>query len=285
MTASSNARLAVSARGPAIVSVAVRFPRRGRRVLGAPRLDLWDPLGLCRREVEGGGASGELLVLPRIEEVRRAGGGGGREAGLLDGLDQGGGGSGRRDRGRGPRAGRPAPVPPGEPGVADPLADGRPQRRDVRAPVRGRAPTRRRSSSSTPRAPDSPEALDRAVRAAASLCLHLARRGGCAILLGDRGAPTLVDPRMRVWADVHARLALVESGSPAPAPRQARGRVATFWVTGAPAGRAGRVSAACHAGLLRAEPAARRAASPWRSRWPNARLSSPRRRRGARRRR
>ncbi len=64
---------------------------------------------------------------------------------------------------------------------------------------------------------------------------------------------------MRVWADVHARLALVESGSPAPAPRQARGRVATFWVTGAPAGRAGRVSARVMPGsyVLSPLPAAR----------------------------
>ena len=36
-------------------------------------------------------------------------------------------------------------------------------------------------------APPSEEALDQAVRAAASLCVHLAHRGGCALLLpGDR---------------------------------------------------------------------------------------------------
>ena len=56
------------------------------------------------------------------------------------------------------------------------------------------------------------------MRAAASLCFHLARRGGCAILIGDRGTPSLVEPRLRVWADVHARLALVKAGdSAAPA--------------------------------------------------------------------
>jgi uncharacterized protein (DUF58 family) len=232
----------VSARGPAVVSVAVRFPRRGRRVLGTPRLHLWDPLGLCRREIEGRGASGELLVLPRIEEVRRAGGAGGREAGLLDGLDQGGGGSGA------------------ETGAVDLELDGLRPHRPGSPASRIHWRTVARSGEMYERrfvagadaaplivvdagAPDSEEALDRAIRAAASLCLHLARRGGCAILLGDRGTPTLVDPRMRVWADVHARLALVDPGAPAPAPRQARGRVATFWVTGAPAARAGRVSA------------------------------------------
>ena len=40
-----------------------------------------------------------------------------------------------------------------------------------------------------PRAPESPEALDAAVRAAASLTVHFAKRGGCGLLLpGDRRA-------------------------------------------------------------------------------------------------
>jgi uncharacterized protein (DUF58 family) len=61
-----------------------------------------------------------------------------------------------------------------------------------------------------PRAPASPEALDAAVRAAASLCVHFARRRGCALLLpGDRRA-TVVEPDLLGWPQAHVRLALME---------------------------------------------------------------------------
>src|SRR5207253_4924794 len=60
------------------------------------------------------------------------------------------------------------------------------------------------------------EALDAAVRAAASLCVHLARQGGAALLLpGERRAAD-VDRELRAWPSLHARLALVEAGGPAP---------------------------------------------------------------------
>ena len=60
-----------------------------------------------------------------------------------------------------------------------------------------------------PRAPGSQEALDAAVRAAASLTLHFARRSGCALLLpGDRRA-TSSSPTCSGWPPAHVRLALV----------------------------------------------------------------------------
>jgi uncharacterized protein (DUF58 family) len=78
--------------------------------------------------------------------------------------------------------------------------------------------------------PQSPEALDRAVRAAASLCIHLARRGGCSLLLPGAGRPVEIDPMLGRWAHAHARLALVEAGERTIA--AARPRATLFWVTG-----------------------------------------------------
>jgi uncharacterized protein (DUF58 family) len=80
--------------------------------------------------------------------------------------------------------------------------------------------------------PASPEALDAAVRAATSVCRHLAETSGAAILLpGDRRA-TEVEPELRAWAQVHARLALVEAAASAPAVARAIRPGAVFWVTG-----------------------------------------------------
>ena len=69
--------------------------------------------------------------------------------------------------------------------------------------------------------PPSEEALDRAVRAAASLCVHLGRRSGCALLLpGDR-RPTALAHDMAAWPALHARLALVTAAAQPAAARRA----------------------------------------------------------------
>ena len=61
-----------------------------------------------------------------------------------------------------------------------------------------------------PRAPASRDALDAAVRAAASLTVHFARRSGCGLVLpGDRRAVT-IDPDLLAWPQAHVRLALIE---------------------------------------------------------------------------
>jgi hypothetical protein len=44
--------------------------------------------------------------------------------------------------------------------------------------------------------------------------VHLAREGGCAMLVpGDR-RPVLLDPTLAGWPHLHARLALIEGSSP-----------------------------------------------------------------------
>jgi uncharacterized protein (DUF58 family) len=76
--------------------------------------------------------------------------------------------------------------------------------------------------------PQSEEALDAAVRAAASLCRELAASGGCGLLLpGDR-RPLEIARDLAAWPHAHARLALVETG-PAPAPPPRAG--ALLWVS------------------------------------------------------
>jgi hypothetical protein len=61
-----------------------------------------------------------------------------------------------------------------------------------------------------PRVPASRDALDAAVRAAASLTVHFARRSGCGLVLpGDRRAVT-IDPDLLAWPQAHVRLALIE---------------------------------------------------------------------------
>ena len=64
-----------------------------------------------------------------------------------------------------------------------------------------------------------------AVRAAGSLCVHLARAGGCALLLPGRPPPGRDRPRPGGWPALHARLALVEAGA-AAAGRARSGRAA-----------------------------------------------------------
>jgi hypothetical protein len=64
--------------------------------------------------------------------------------------------------------------------------------------------------------------------------VHLARAGGCSLLLpGDRRAVD-VGPELASWPVLHARLALVEAGAGAPLVRLDGRRGAIFWVTACP---------------------------------------------------
>jgi uncharacterized protein (DUF58 family) len=190
------------------VLIEVRFTRRGRKLLEPPRVAVRDPFGLMVRTVRGPRPPvDEVLILPRIEPVR-APGTGGESSGML-------------------RLGRRSSV------AAEIELDGLRQHRPGTAASRIYWPSlakggellerRLRADSDTrplvvldPRGAASEEDLDAAVRAAASLAVHLAGDGGCAMLIpGDR-RPVSLDPGLVGWPNVHARLALV-NGDHAPA--------------------------------------------------------------------
>jgi hypothetical protein len=96
------------------------------------------------------------------------------------------------------------------------------------------------------------EYLDAAVRAAASLTVELARRGGCRVLLPGERRPVAVEGDLLTWPGVHARLALVERATDARAPALSAGArlgpvfyVAAKPLERVPAALAGTGSAAC----------------------------------------
>lgn len=211
--------LPIGRRRPSRSRVEVRFERRGRRTLAPARLVIRDPLGLARRELASDPI--ELVVLPRIEPVLTPAGG---AAGGVVG-----------------RSARPlAAAAEVEPDSLRPYRPGAPAAR-IHWPTvarTGDVMERRLAADadSLPlvvldaRRPPSEHALDRAVRAAASLCVHLARRGGCSLMLpGDRRA-TDVDPDLHGWPALHIRLALVEADERAPVPGRLERAGALFWV-------------------------------------------------------
>jgi uncharacterized protein (DUF58 family) len=221
--------------------------RRCRQTIAPVTLLLTDPLGLRTAELPGGGGD-QVLVLPRIEPVvlRRVGGGR-RGEGVLDGV--GGLGATGLDA-------RPIDF---EIDGLRPYRQGSPASR-VHWPTvaRSREMVEHRLVSGAEVTPlvvlDSSDAadddaLDRAVRAAASLCVHLAPSGGCALLISGERAPQRIDAQLRAWPQVHARLAAVEGGGPSPAARRASGADAVFWVTAAaevPGGARGLRGGTCH---------------------------------------
>jgi uncharacterized protein (DUF58 family) len=177
------------------------FGRRGRRTLEAPSIVLRDPLGLVERRIVAPEAD-EVLVLPRIHDVR-ATAAGGETAGAhartlltaaaeteIDGLRQHVEGS-PAARIHWPSLAKNGPMMERKL-VAE--ADARPL---VILDPRGGADQ---------------DALDAAVRAAGSLLLHFARRSGCGLLLpGDRRA-VHIEPDLSGWPQAHVRLALLGDG-------------------------------------------------------------------------
>ncbi len=210
----------------------VRLRGRGRRRLGTASLEVRDPLGLWRRTVRSE-ELGELLVLPRIDPVVVAGhGSGGARAGSVGGLEEGLAASrldaraielevdglrAYRDGSPASRIHWPAVARTGE------LIERRLVAGGDAAPL----------VVLDPAAPVNPESFEAAVRAATSLCVHLAGAGGCAALLPGARRPLEIDPDLSNFPQVHAKLALVEAGGVrAPVSRAVRtGTV--FWVTAA----------------------------------------------------
>ena len=208
-------------RASARVRINVRFSRRGRKRLAPPRVVLSDPLGLARRTVAGV-VEDEVLVLPRVEPVQAR----------ADG--DAGAGIARRHR-------RPYVAAEIDLEGLRPLRPGTPASRIFwPAVARGGELLERRLQAEADtrplvlldaRGPASEADLDAAVRATASLCVHLARAGGCAVLIpGDR-RPGVLDPTLAGWPHLHARLALVGPGGAPGLGGLAVRRGAIFYVT------------------------------------------------------
>src|SRR3954449_894709 len=179
-----------------------RFARRGRKLLTGPRVVVRDPFGLAVRPAAARAADAELLVLPRVMPVVA--------------IPPGGDGAGIAGAGRA----RPHIAAEVDLDGLRQLRPGTPASRIFWPSVArgaGMMERRLRADADTrpivlldPRGAAVPEDLDAAVRAAASLTVHLAKAGGCALLLpGDR-RPVILEPTLGGWPHAHARLALVE---------------------------------------------------------------------------
>ena len=222
-------RAPVGPLGPRRIELDLTMPRRGRVALGGGTWTIRDPLGLRTREI-GGDATGELLVLPRIEPV---------EAGSV-GI-AGAGSTAARGGDDGPSSVREARAVEFDVEGLRPYREGSPASR-IHWPAVARSGNmyERRlvaGAEAVPlvvldaEEPDGAESLDRAVRAAASLCVHLAPATGCALLLPGHRAPAALDQRLRAWPALHARLAVVAAGVPTLSPGHGAGGGSVFWVT------------------------------------------------------
>ncbi len=209
----------------ATVTAAVRFPRRGRHQLGPSSITISDPFGLCRRTAVS--AVDEVLVLPRILPVRAS-----EIAGSAGALWR------RR-------------AVATEEGATE--VDSLQQHRPGAPASRIHWPTVARTSSLVerrlvadedqrplvvvdPREPSGPAALDDAMRAAASLCVHLARHGGCALLLPSDRRPARLDPDLHGFAELHAKLALLEPAAGGPPVGCVTSAEVVLWITAARSG-------------------------------------------------
>src|SRR3954468_10822749 len=184
------------------VRVEIRFGRRGRRRLAPPALVLRDPFGLAQQVVRGEHED-EILVLPRTFPVTVTAAGGEAtpahaRAALIAAAET------EIDGLREHRVGSPA------------------SRIHWPSLARGHGLMERKLISEAdsrplivldPRAPASQDALDNAVRAAASLTVHFARRSGVSLLLpGDRRAH-VVEKDLLAWPAAHVRLALLDEST------------------------------------------------------------------------
>ncbi len=218
----------------ASVRVVTHFSRRGMQTLPPPSLVVSDPLELARVETESAAPAQKLLVLPRTEAVRWLSSEGARRFDQPDGDASSEAQAAVDMDGLRPyRVGTPAsrihwPAVARGAGLIERRlqADG-----DARPLVVLDARTTD---------PDAPLALlDAAVRAAASLALDLARRGGCGLLLPGEQRATSIDRELLRWPAAHARLAMVVWDPPtqarAPNLGPAAGRLgATIYVAAAP---------------------------------------------------
>jgi uncharacterized protein (DUF58 family) len=211
----------------AAIAVEIRFLRRGRHELAPASVVIGDPLGLSRRTIRS--SADEVLVLPRIEPLQ-----------LTELAGQATRWGRQSARARGIGATEVDSLAVHQPGASASrihwptvartmtLMERRLVDDDDQAPL----------VVVDPRDPSTPDALDQALRAAASLCVHLARDGACRLLLpGDR-RPARLARELHGFAKSHARLALLQPDDGAPPLGCLTGASTVIWVTAAN-GRAG----------------------------------------------
>jgi len=218
--------LSSRAGGRSRIPTTVSFARRGRELLEPPALLIRDPLELACAVCHGARGQ-EVLVLPRTEPLRWLGSEDGEQPGSRP---------------------RHAVLERGATAELDGLGPYRPGTPAARihwpALARGAGLQERRLRAERDhrplivldaRMPGSDEDLDAAVRAAASLTLELARRGGCDLLLPGSRRPLRVEPDLRAWRQAHTRLALVQAADASRSPALARGAAARelFYVAAA----------------------------------------------------
>jgi uncharacterized protein (DUF58 family) len=221
----------------ASVRVVTHFSRRGMHTLPPPSLVVSDPFELARVETESAAPAQKLLVLPRTEAVRWLSSEGARRFDQPDGHASSEAQAAVDMDGLRPyRVGTPAsrihwPAVARGAGLIE-------RRLQADGDSRPLVVLDARSAD-----PDAPLALlDAAVRAAASLALDLARRGGCGLLLPGEQRATSIDRELLRWPAAHARLAMVAWDPPtqtrAPNLGPAAGRLgATIYVAAAPTAR------------------------------------------------
>jgi len=211
------------------VEIVASFARRGRKSLDPPALRISDPLGLAA-VVKRGRDRMDVLVLPRTEPVswsRRSAAGNQhlQTHGLLADAFAASEVDGLR------------PYRPGTPA----------SRIHWAALARGAGLLERRMRAEQESRPlivldsrcteENLERLDMAVRAAASLIVDLARRGGCGLLTPDGGRALEIDSRLAGWPAARTRLALIAPGRRAPALAAHRRPGQIFYVAAEPIGR------------------------------------------------
>ena len=199
----------------------------GRVHLDPAQLVVRDPLGLWQRRLESESAL-DLVVLPRTDPVR-------------------GVGPGAEPRGQSPGSGHASDAVSRRGGPAQFEVDGLRPYRDGSPASRIHWPAVARTGEMIerrlvaggeprplvvldPRGSADPAHRERAMRAAASLCVELGRSGGCDLLLPGERRPITIDPALRSWPEAHVRIA-VSSPDAGPALMPALRGSAVLWVT------------------------------------------------------
>jgi uncharacterized protein (DUF58 family) len=199
----------------------------GRRRLGPARLVVRDPLGLWQRVLQSE-RTDDVVVLPRVDPVRWTG-------------------PGAEPRGQSAGSGSASDATSRRGGLAQFEVDGLRPYRDGSPASRIHWPAVARTGEMIerrliaggeprplvvfdPRGGTEPHHRERAMRAAASLCVELARAGGCDLLVPGERRALPVDPALRAWPEAHVRIAVSD---PDAGPMLSAGMrsAAVLWVT------------------------------------------------------